>query len=180
MGCTIPGSSLERMFDVFRESYTGGVEIRLGAEYMLDSGFPEHLEEGLLQISEGMALLETSYFSAPNNMDEMLYDVDSGGLIPVIAHPERYIYMDIEDYERLKEKDYYLQLNILSLAGAYGRDEQSKAEKLLSRGMYDFVGSDMHHLGSFRERLGMLRVNSKQLEALNKLKENNAKLFGNK
>jgi protein-tyrosine phosphatase len=177
--------SLLKVFDDFREGYALGIEsnvvqIRLGAEYMLDSGFPKHLDEGLLQIFDGIALVETSYFMAPMNMEEMLYDVDSGDLVPAIAHPERYIYMEMRDYERLKEKGYYLQLNILSLTGAYGPEAQAKAGTLLKKGMYDFVGTDLHHLGPFRERLEMLKVDKGQREALERMKENNTEKFQNK
>jgi Capsular polysaccharide biosynthesis protein len=177
--------SLLKVFDEFKEGYALGIEsnvlqIRLGAEYMLDNKFPSHLDEGLLTISNTIVLLETSYFQAPNNMEEMLYDVDSGDLIPAIAHPERYIYMGMKDYERLKEKDYYLQLNLLSLTGAYGEDARSKAFDLLRRGMYDFVGTDVHHLTPFVQKLEKLRVDPAQMEALDKLKANNGKLFENK
>jgi protein-tyrosine phosphatase len=177
--------SLLKVFDDFREGYALGIEsnvvqIRLGAEYMLDNKFPSYLDEGLLTISNGIVLLETSYFQAPNNMEEMLFDVDSGDLIPAIAHPERYLYMGMKEYERLKEKDYYLQLNLLSLTGAYGEDARSKAFNLLRRGMYDLVGTDMHHLAPFVEQLEKLRVNPALMEALEKLKANNVKLFENK
>ena len=179
--------SLLKVFEEFKEGYERGidsekggkVQIGLGAEYMLDSEFPKHLDEGLLQISKGIVLMETSYFNAPINMDEMLYDVSSGDLSPAIAHPERYIYMGMKDYERLKEKDFYLQLNLLSLTGAYGEEARSKAFDLLRRGMYDFVGTDIHHLSAFVQQLETLKVDTNTMDALTCLKFNNETILKN-
>ena len=37
------------------------------------------------------------------------------------------------------------QLNLLSVVGYYGAQINKTAEKLLSQGLYDYVGSDVHH-----------------------------------
>ncbi|MCI2082935.1 MAG: hypothetical protein LKK08_05830 [Bacteroidales bacterium] len=169
--------SLEKRFEEFLSSYSGDVGLRLGAEYMLDSGFPAHLKEGLLQIGQGMVLVETSCFYPLNNVAEMLYDVATEGYVPVIAHPERYRYMELCDYESMKDKDCMLQLNLFSLTGAYGRLALKKSRDLLERGMYDLVGTDVHRLDSFVRWAGMLKVDDAGMSALEKLKNADAELF---
>ena len=66
------------------------------------------------------------------------------GYRPLLAHPERYRYMEMKDYRRLADMGVRLQMNLPSLIGCYGRTERDKAGKLLADGMYSYVGSDCH------------------------------------
>ena len=52
--------------------------------------------------------------------------------------------MDQKDYERLKGMNVLFQMNLFSLVGMYGKGTQHVAQELLKRGMYDFVGTDIH------------------------------------
>lgn len=148
-------------FDTLRKRYTGETVLELGAEYMLDSGFRERLGKGLQPLCGDCVLVETSYFSPPNNLDELLYDVSLAGYTPVIAHPERYLYMRYGDYCELKDKGYLLQLNLLSLSGYYGKQVMKNAETLLEKGMYDMVGTDLHNLETFGKWIGNVRLTDK-------------------
>ena len=148
-------------FDTLCKRYTGETVLELGAEYMLDSGFRERLEKGLQPLCGDCVLVETSYFSPPNNLDELLYNVSLAGYTPVIAHPERYLYMRYGDYCELKDKGYLLQLNLLSLSGYYGKQVMKNAETLLEKGMYDMVGTDLHNLETFGKWIGNVRLTDK-------------------
>jgi tyrosine-protein phosphatase YwqE len=49
-----------------------------------------------------------------------------------------------------------LQLNLLAVVGYYGEGIAKIAEKLLQKGMYSFVGSDVHHnnhLAAFQQKI---------------------------
>ena len=155
------------------------VELRLAAEYMLDARFMSHFEAGFLCLDKNgtHVLCETSYLMYEHNVREMLYDVMCAGFQPVIAHPERYQYASKANYERWKEKNYKFQLNLLSLAGAYGDPAYEKSHYMLKQGMYDYVGSDMHGLDNFRRFLPEIRLTTKELDQLYQLKENNKTLF---
>ena len=48
---------------------------------------------------------------------------------------------------------------------------------MLKNGMYDFVGSDMHGLENFRRFLPEIRLTKKEITELERLIENNKKLF---
>lgn len=113
--------------------------------------------------------METSYLSPPNNLYELLYDIVMAGNTPVIAHPERYLYMNHADFHKLKDNDCLLQLNLLSLAGYHGKQALKNAEYLLEEGMYDLSGTDLHHLGTFKKWIGALKVTDKQLDRLCRL-----------
>jgi tyrosine-protein phosphatase YwqE len=155
------------------------IEIRLAGEYMLDACFMDHYKQGFLTLdNKDQVLCETSYLMYEPGITEMLYDIMCDELQPVIAHPERYEYAVKDNYHRWKDKRYKFQLNLLSLAGAYGKPAMVKSHYLLKEGMYDYVGSDMHNLDNFRRFLPEIRLSSKNIERLEQLLENNKTLFG--
>ena len=168
-------------FEVFKEeaAKVSRIELRLAGEYMLDACFMDHFKEGFLTLdNKEQVLCETSYLMYEHGITDMLYDVMCEGIQPVIAHPERYEYAVKDNYLRWRDKRYKFQLNLLSLAGAYGKPAMVKAHYLLKEGMYDYVGSDMHGLDNFRRFLPQIRLNKKEMEWLEQLIENNKKLFG--
>ncbi len=154
------------------------VELSLGGEYMLDSSFPDRLEEGFLTLDErgSLVLCETSYMMADPMMKEMLYQAMLKGYQPVMAHPERYNYASMALYKRWKEKDYLLQLNLLSLGGAYGPEAKAKAHELLKCGMYDYVGTDLHRVDRVERVIDSIRLSSKERDRLLQLFDNNRQL----
>ena len=89
-------------------------------------------------------LVETSYFNAPMRMDETLQQIKSLGYFPLLAHPERYMYLDNTDYLKLHSQGVKFQLNLASLGGGYGKTVKKKAEWLLANGLYNIAGSDLH------------------------------------
>lgn len=141
-------SDLKRRFEELVSNYKGNVILRLASENMIDGLFYDRLENNdLLPIGEHceMLLVETTVFSAPMDFEETLKSIEKKGYYPVLAHPERYVYLtSMTDYKRLKELKVRFQLNLLSLAGVYGKVVQHKAYDLLKNGMYDFYGSDLH------------------------------------
>ena len=154
------------------------VELSLGGEYMLDSCFLDRFEEGFLTLDaeQTLVLCETSYMMADPMLKDMLYQVMLKGYQPVMAHPERYNYASMSLYKRWKEKDYLLQLNLFSLAGAYGDVAKAKALKLLQEGMYDFVGTDLHRVNGAKKMIDSIRLTKKERDRLSVLLENNSKI----
>ena len=130
--------------------------LSLASEYMIDTQFLTHLEQRdfLPHGAKGDHLLvETSYYNAPLDFYETLDGVMKSGFTPILAHPERYVYMDDRDYMKLKQLHVKFQLNITSLMGYYGPDAQQRAKKLLSMGYYNFSGSDLHSLHRFERAI---------------------------
>ena len=138
---------LRARFAELQAAYDGPIKLHLAAEYMMDQLFEERLQNNdLLPLgSEGSRLLvETSYFNPPMGMHDILKQIKTQGYFPVLAHPERYVYMDKDDYRTLKSRGILFQLNLASLAGAYGPDAQKKARWLLKKDFYNLAGSDLH------------------------------------
>lgn len=157
---------LKEHFAKLQAIYTGNVKLYLAAENMLDNLFKKRLEANdLLPLGEKRdhLLVETSYFNPPMNLYGILKRIKVKGYHPVLAHPERYVYMTEDDYQHLKDMNVKFQLNLFSLIGAYGKHVQKKSEWLLKNRCYDLAGSDVHsfsHLEKMIEKRLLEKVAS--------------------
>jgi len=145
-------SKLQACFKELASAYKGTVRLRLAAEYMLDHLFKERLEaKDILPLGENAdcLLVETSCYGSPMNLINMLEQILSAGYYPILAHPERYTYMNSEDYAELKGKNVRFQVNILSLTGFYGERAKVQAQILLKKKWVDAWGTDIHGLQPF-------------------------------
>ena len=124
------------------------VPFRAAAEYLMDDQFVRLFESGqLLTLKDNYVLVEMSYINAPIQLYSILFDLQVAGYIPVLAHPERYLFYqnNFNEYAKLKKAGCLFQLNLLSIVGYYGAGITKIAEQLLQNGMYNYVGSDVHH-----------------------------------
>jgi protein-tyrosine phosphatase len=125
------------------------VELGVAAEYFLDDHVTGLLErkEPLLSFGEKFVLVEVSMAYPSHGLKQFLFEMQMQGYQPVIAHPERYIYLhrQKEFYDELKTIGCLFQLNMLSLAGHYGKSVQEAAAYIIKKGYYDFAGTDLHH-----------------------------------
>ena len=163
--------SLRQRFDELKSKYTGNIQLSLASENMLDNIFEERLEQNdLLPIGDNgdQLLVETSYYNSPVNFWDILDRIQRKGYYVLLAHPERYRYMDNDDYERLHEMRVRLQLNVPSLIGFYGQEAKKKSEWLINRGYYDVTGYDIHSARAleFIHKGEICMKSLKQLQAL--------------
>lgn len=125
------------------------VEINAAAEYFLDDHVAGLIKnnEPLLTISENMVLVEFSMAHPSMGLKDILFDMQMQGYQPVIAHPERYIYLEHSKifYDELKTIGCFFQLNLLSLGNHYGKSVHDLAQYLIKKEYYDLVGTDLHH-----------------------------------
>lgn len=146
-------AGLRARFAELQAAYKGGVQLHLAAENMLDALFEERLAaRDLLPIgpSGDHLLVETSYFNPPMDFYGTLHRIMSAGYRPILAHPERYIYMDEKDYRQLHGMGVEFQLNLPSLAGMYGPEARKKALRLRKLGLYAYSGTDLHRPSALR------------------------------
>ncbi len=127
-----------------------GIEIDLShsAEYRLDDLFNREFANGnIVPYPNGFILVENSFIQEPWGLDETLFDLKVKGYNPILAHPERYMYYHSkkERYKKLHNDGTLFQVNLLSLAGHYGRDVRRAAESLIKNQMVDFIGTDLHN-----------------------------------
>ena len=127
------------------------LEIAAAAEYYYDFELENKINnERLLTFGLDYLLFEVSYMNAPDNLDSFIFQLQTSGYKPVLAHPERYPFWftkKLEHYEKLKDRGVLFQLNINALTGHYSPATKKIAELMIDKGWYEFIGSDCHHLG---------------------------------
>ena len=124
------------------------IPFECAAEYYMDEAVIAAVDrkEKLLTFGDNHVLFETNVLSEPLQMKEFIFALTMQGYKPILAHPERYQYMSIEKAEDFRNRGVLLQINLLSLVGAYGPIIQRLAEKMISKGLIDMLGSDCHNL----------------------------------
>ena len=166
---TIKGK-LELVKDELIKQGFHDININAAAEYMMDEQFVERLKvNDILTLKDNYILVEMSYFNAPYNLYDVLFEIQLKGYKPVLAHPERYNFYhnDFQNFYKLKKAGCVFQLNLLSLTEQYGKGVQKTAHKLLKENMYDFVGTDTHHHNHLKllNKIGTIKI-KKQIEHL--------------
>ncbi|MFK7808452.1 MAG: tyrosine-protein phosphatase [Saprospiraceae bacterium] len=155
------------------------IEISVAAEYNLDDFFDNLLKENkrLLTFSENHLLVELSTFAPPSNVFDTIFQLKAKGYQPILAHPERYLYYekDFAKFEKLKEMGCYFQVNLLSLAGHYGKGQKLLGIKLLEKGYVEFLGTDLHRERHI-EKISKVYEDRKVAKLLDKLTFRNSEM----
>lgn len=123
------------------------IEFSHSAEYRIDELFAHRLAENeLMLLPNNYILIENSFMQEPWNIDQLVFDLQVRGLKPILAHPERYAYYynQKKRYHELHNAGLHFQINLLSLAQAYGKQERKIAEYLIEEDLVDFIGTDIH------------------------------------
>ena len=126
----------------------------IGGEYRIDDGFQERLDNPrFLKIGvDNYLLLEISLSHHRMGFEKVIYDIQMNDQQVILAHPERYMYLDVDSskLEKLKDQGVIFQCNILSLSGFYGGEAQKRALRLIEKGWVELLGTDMHNLAYAR------------------------------
>lgn len=129
-----------------------GLEVYLGNEvYIADASvLKELLEKGEIATlnNSRYLLIEFPMRQKLTNLETIIMELNEKGITPIIAHPERYTYFqeNIRALDRLLDYDCYLQCNLTSIAGFYGKTAEKTVKKLLKSGRVAFLATDFHHI----------------------------------
>ena len=127
------------------------IDISAAAEYYVDYDFEQRIgNENFLTFGEKYLLIEFSFLEAPRNMYDIIFKLQLEGYVVVLAHPARYQYFDLKDYESLINRGVLFQLNLLSLIGYYSNQVKANAKLLIDNKFVSFVGTDCHNLNHAR------------------------------
>lgn len=141
---------LKEVYESFAPAVPSGIKTHLAAEYMVVNGFEEKVASrasDLLTFPDGVSILiEMSYFYRSQNLEQTVFELGIAGLKPIIAHPERYIYMSekLSDFDRLADMGCRFQMNLLSLTGKYGKESLKILKYLMGKGLYSYAATDLH------------------------------------
>lgn len=164
------------------------INLYLGNEVYASDNILELLKQNKIMTinNSRYILIEFPMFNENANAEDIIYNLRLSNIIPIIAHPERYIYIqkNIEKAKTFIERGALLQINKDSLFGKYGKDAEKTAKLLLKNRLVHFVGTDVHNPNSkdysflkFKKMLNKLT----DIEYTNKILEiNGLKVLENK
>jgi protein-tyrosine phosphatase len=123
------------------------IPVEAAAEHYFDESFEKRIDDrSLMTMGEDKyVLFELSFMNEPPNVIQMIQKMRDAGYKPILAHPERYPYMDIDRMRMIRSWGCNLQINTISLLGYYGKPTKKMAEDMVDNQMVDFISSDMHH-----------------------------------
>ena len=122
----------------------------------------------LLENAKASTINNTSYVlfelplnAEPLNLYDVIYEMQQYKLVPVLAHPERYTFMqkepellyDLVEKGVLSSKGVLLQSNYGSIIGQYGANAQRLVKKMLSHNLVHFLGTDVHRQNTVYTRV---------------------------
>ena len=163
------------------------LKLHTGHEVRLVEDLVEKIasKEVLLLGNSNYLLLELPSSNVPKYTREMIIRLQENGITPIIAHPERnkMIAERPQKLEELIREGAVAQITAGSLAGHFGSSVQKLSLNLVKANLVHCYGSDVHNLQTrpflFDAGLTYLEKN-KQLDAVDILLENNARIIENK
>ncbi len=153
--------TLERAFEAMRPHLAAATatlpEVHLASEHFFDDvvfgrltrgeGLPYPPQAAVANAGRPRGVLvEFPAQAFPARVQHRFFDLRRAGLVPVLAHPERYhpVWTDDSCLDPLLDAGAHLLLDVCSLVGKYGRSAQRAAEKLLEEDAYEAACSDAH------------------------------------
>lgn len=127
-------------------------KIILGSEIFLTYNILDLLKEFKASTINGTnyVLIELPLRNQFNNLKSVINILKENDYRPIIAHPERYLYIqkNFKDLYALKDLGILFQCNYGSILGYYGLRAKFTIKKMLKNGLVSFMGSDAHKQNS--------------------------------
>jgi protein-tyrosine phosphatase len=143
-------ASKERHIEIFNELVDLvklnelNINIYLGAEIFFRSHIDTDYDK--YSLANTKYILVEFAFDLDTPIDEIVYDLSRSGYIPIVAHVERYSYLNLERIKQIKQSGALLQVNTTSVLGYDDKVKKSYVYKLLKEKLIDFVATDTHNL----------------------------------
>ena len=154
-----------------------GIEtnLYLANEIYISDNMMRLLEEGKASTINNSCyvLFELPLNSEPLNLYDVIYSLQENKLIPILAHPERYSYVQKEPelvYD-LIEKGCLMQSNYGSIIGQYGVKAEFIVRKFFENNMIHFLGSDVHRQNSIYPKIPFALEKIREIVGEQKLEE---------
>lgn len=120
-----------------------GITLHRGAEVMLDRPIPPAVAERKVTINGTRYLLvEFSRMVPAEIVARALSDVLATGLVPILAHPERYSSCSVETVRAWRDLGAVMQVDATTLTLPRSRGE--RARDLVREGLADILAADNH------------------------------------
>lgn len=132
-------------------------DLYLANEIYMSENIIKLLENGKASTinNTSYVLFELPLNAEPLNLYDIIYEMQQNKIVPVLAHPERYTFMQKEPeliYD-LVQKGVLIQSNYGSIIGQYGKKAQVIAKKMLENNLVHFLGSDVHRQNTIYKKI---------------------------
>lgn len=132
-----------------RSAADGLIRVHAGCDFHLSY---DNIQDSLEHPSkyainhENYVLVEFSDLLIPQTSDEVFYQMQSAGMVPIVTHPERNMLLQrrLDKLEGWAESGCLLQVTAGSFLGRFGKQAKAFADLLLERGLVHIVASDAH------------------------------------
>lgn len=135
------------------ELYENNVLIKLhhGNEVYISDDIGDLIKNGVVSKlgTSKYLLFELPQKAKMLNLENLVEDIKAAGCIPVLAHPERYVFVQKNPNELIPliQRGVLMQSNYGSIIGQYGKEAQKTIGKMLSNNLVHFLGTDTHRSG---------------------------------
>lgn len=165
----------EQRFQLLKQINFQDIELYLGSEIYVTNEIVQLLKEKKASTinNSRYVLYELPMHSKNMNDKEIIYRLVENGYVPIIAHPERYSYVqeDTEYVDELAEMGALFQSNYGSIIGMYGERAKKTVKKLLKQNLIHFLGSDVHRAEQIYPKIPKIMKKLSKIVSQEKLEE---------
>ena len=151
------------------------INLYLGNEIYFSDNIIELLEQRKASTinDTSYVLFELPLNAEPMNLYDVVYEMLQYKLVPILAHPERYSYVqkDPDLVYDLIEKGVLMQANYGSIIGQYGEKAQIIVRKFFENNMVHFLGSDVHRPNTIYPKIPQILREIESIIGSEKLEE---------
>ena len=147
-------SAVDRVAGLQAELDRAGIplQVLVGGEAFVAPDLPRRVRDGLVPTLAGTQwlLVETTVHQMPIYLEHVLFELQTMGVSPLLAHPERYgwLHKKPELLGELVARGVRAQVTASSLTGTAARPQRALAETFVRRGFVQVIASDRHGAGT--------------------------------
>ena len=138
-----------KKIEELRLAVNGSIRIHTGCDFHLSF---DNIQDSLRNPTKyainhkRYVLVEFSDLLIPRTTDDVFYQMQAAGMIPVITHPERNMLLQkrIDQLAIWAESGCLVQVTAQSFLGRFGKQAKAFADRLLMQGLAHIVASDAH------------------------------------
>ena len=173
-----PANEIRERIEILQEKCEEeniNIELYQANEIYINNNIVELLDEQVASTMNNSryVLIETPMSEEPPNLLEVIYQLLENGKIPVVAHPERYSYVQKNPNKLIEliDNGVLFQSNYGSILGQYGKEVEKTVKLLLENNFIHFLGTDVHKQGNIYMRMDEVESKLRKIISEEKIEE---------